>query len=128
MKSGRRSLVAALVMLSIVSWNATSYANPIRELFEDAFYGGLAGTLVGGAVLAFTKKPGDHLDYLAYGGATGVLLGATYGAVKATQALSEYDNGKVRFAMPTVMPDFQEASVRGPGGIGFKTELIRGQF
>jgi hypothetical protein len=129
MKAGRRSLVTASVLLLTVSWSALSYgASPIRDLFEDAFYGGLAGTLVGGALLAFTKKPSDHLDYLAYGGATGVLFGATYGAVKTTQALAEYDKGRLRFSMPTVLPDFQEASSRGQATIGFKATLLRGQF
>ena len=127
-KAGKKLILVSLIAVSVL-WSVPCFAdNPFRELFEDAFYGGLAGTLVGGAVLAFTHKPGDHLDYLAYGAATGVIIGTTYGAVKATQSLAEYDRGHIRFAMPTVLPDISVASARGGGMVGFRTELLRGKF
>ncbi|HEY5976201.1 MAG TPA: hypothetical protein VIU41_15820 [Geobacteraceae bacterium] len=101
----------------------------MREVFEDALYGGLAGTLISAAVLAFTHSPGDHMDYLAYGAATGVLAGTAFGIFKVTsRSLAEYENGRVRFALPTVIPDLQEATVRGPATLALKAELFRGTF
>jgi hypothetical protein len=102
--------------------------NAFKEIYEDSLYGGLAGTLVGAAIMAFTKKPGDHLDYMIYGAAGGVLAGATYGLITTTRSLAEYENGKLRFAMPTIVPDFQEANSKGQTAFTLKAELLRGNF
>ncbi len=126
----RRTSAVILAAIFIASWNAPCFAadSAFKEIFEDGFYGGLTGTLVGAAILAFTHKPGNHLDYLAYGAATGVFAGVTYGVVKSGKALAEVDNGKVKFAMPTIMPDFPDDSVRGKNPLVITTELIRGKF
>lgn len=99
-----------------------------ESIFRNAFYGGLAGGLVGAAVLAFTHKPADHLDYIGYGAAGGVLAGATYGVVKSARALAEVENGKVKLAVPTVVPDYVPAGARGPGSVIISAELLRGKF
>ncbi|KAF0218542.1 MAG: hypothetical protein FD174_2842 [Geobacteraceae bacterium] len=126
----RRTLAGVLAALFLTCWNAPCFAadSAFKEIFEDALYGGLTGTLVGAAILAFTHKPGDHLDYLAYGAATGVFAGVTYGVVKTGKALAEVDHGKVKFAMPTIMPDFPDDSVRGKKPLVITAELIRGKF
>ena len=129
MRKGKRFLTISMIIALLTCWSTPSMAeNALRDIFENALYGGLAGALVGGALLAFTKKPGDHLDYLAYGGSGGVLLGATYGVVKASRSLAEYENGRVKFALPTVIPDFLEASARGQATVAIKADLFRGSF
>jgi hypothetical protein len=75
--------------------------------------------------MAFTKKPGDHLDYLGYGAAVGVLTGAAYGIGKA---VVEMDSGRVRFSMPTVVPEIQETNSKGQTPLVFTATLIRGKF
>jgi len=123
----------ALVVLSIsllTTFTMPCYAaeNPIKDSFESAFYGGLLGSLVGAAMLAFTKTPSDHLDYMVYGAAGGVFVGAAFGIAKSTRALAEYENGSVKFAMPTIMPELRENVSNGQPILAFNAQLVRGQF
>lgn len=124
------SLVVCTALITLFSAATSAYAddNSFREIFRDALYGGAAGSLVGAAVMVFTKKPADHLDYIAYGAATGVLAGATYGVVKSTTALASIDNGKVRIAIPTIIPDLAELPASGQTKVTWKAELLRGTF
>jgi hypothetical protein len=72
------TIFSSLILFAIqVPCHAAETA--FKEIVQDSLYGGLAGTVVGAAVLAFTHKPGDHLEYMAYGAAAGVLGGAAYG-------------------------------------------------
>lgn len=127
-------LLAAVLMTTIAvpSFAADDHEslerNPFKEIFTNSIYGGLAGTVVGGALLAFTRKPADHLDRLAYGAAAGALLGAGYGVVKATRPLMEVEDGKVKFAMPTIMPDIKEPNSKGKTSIVVMAEFLRGTF
>ena len=57
-------VLTAAVLLTSMSVPCLATDNAFKEIFEDAFYGGLAGTLIGGALIAFTHKPADHLDRL----------------------------------------------------------------
>lgn len=126
MKSFKRSAVLLLTFLSIATPTLAA-ENVFKTFFEDAFYGGLSGGLVGAAVLAFTKQPGKHLDYIGYGAAGGVLVGATYGAVTTTRSLAQFENGEVKFSMPTIIPEIREAS-KGQNAIVATAELFRGRF
>jgi drug/metabolite transporter (DMT)-like permease len=130
MKQGHRMTAVILAVSCLLCWSVPSFAadSAFREVFEDSLYGGLSGALVGAAIMAFTHKPGQHLDYIYYGGAGGVLVGAGFGLVKATRSLAEVEDGKVRFAIPTVIPEFQEASSRGGQSVAFRAELLRGTF
>jgi len=130
MKKMRRLVEMLLSALLLCAWTAPCLAadSAFKEVFEDSFYGGLTGVLVGAAVMAFTSKPGDHLEYLGVGGAVGVLGGATYGVVKTTRSLAAVEDGKVKFAMPTVIPNIQDASGRGPSALVIRTEIFRGKF
>jgi hypothetical protein len=113
-------------MLSVT----TSFAseNAFQEVFMDAFYGGAAGALVGSAFMAFTKKPADHLEDLGFGAGIGILAGATYGIAKTTRSLAEIDNGRVRIAMPTIIPDLVESPVTKQTSITWRAEILRGTF
>jgi hypothetical protein len=126
-----KKIIAILFAITILtSWNLPSYAadNAFKDTFENAFYGGLVGVLVGGALMAFTKHPEDHLNYLAYGAASGVLAGATYGIIKTTRSLAEYENGKVKFAVPTIMPEPQKHELTGQTKIAVSAQLLRYNF
>jgi hypothetical protein len=120
--------VALAVTLLFIATPCLAADNAFKTFFEDAFYGGLTGGLVGAAVLAFTKQPGKHLDYIGYGAAGGVLVGATYGAVVTSRSLAEIENGRVKFSMPTIMPELREANSKGQTSIIATAELIRGKF
>lgn len=102
--------------------------NAVQEIFQDGFYGGLTGTLVGAALLAFTDKPGDHLDYLGYGAAIGTLAGVSFGVVQASRAFAEVENGKVKFAFPTIIPDVGETNSKGETPVVVMAQLLRGTF
>lgn len=127
----RRHRVAAIILTvsCLLCWSVPSFAadSPLRETFEDALYGGLTGALVGAAVMAFTHRPGQHLDYIYYGGAGGVLVGASFGLIRSARSLAEMQDGKFRFALPTIMPEFQETSSHGQS-MALRAELFRGTF
>jgi hypothetical protein len=122
-----RKLTLFLSALLLAIWSAPCQAaeSTFKGIFLDSFYGGLTGTLVGGAVMAFTRKPADHLDYLGYGAAVGVLTGAAYGIGKA---MVEMDRGRVSFSLPTVVPDIGETNSKGQTPLLFTANLIRGKF
>lgn len=129
MKSMAR-LISLITCCAILASAASAFAsdNAFREIFEDAFYGGAAGALVGAALLAFTKKPANHLDYMGYGAASGVLVGSAYGVVKTASSLAQIDNGIIRFAMPTVLPDFSDSPATRQTNITWRAALLRGTF
>lgn len=93
------SLVAAIMVSSALS--ASAAESQMRTTFNDAFYGGLAGALVGGAILIFKEDPEDHLDYIGYGFGAGVLVGAAYGLVRSTKALAQIEDGRLAINLPT---------------------------
>lgn len=122
-------LVSMLVTIFAFTWCAPCFAESgMKTVFEDGFYGGLAGTLVGAALLAFTNKPEDHLDYVGYGAAAGTLVGVTFGVFQATRAFAEVDNGKVKFAFPTIVPDVRETNSKGETPVVVMAEIVRGTF
>jgi hypothetical protein len=123
----KRSIAMAVTLIFLAT-PCLAAENNFRTFFEDCFYGGLTGGLVGAALLAFTKKPANHLDYIGYGAAGGVLVGAAYGVVTTTRSLAEFDKGKVQFAIPTIMPELREANSKGQTSIVAMAELIRGKF
>jgi len=127
MKSLVRMFSVMLSFLLAFCWTVPCRAaqNAFKEVFTDSVYGGLSGTLVGAAVMAFTKKSGDHLDYMAYGAATGIMVGAAYGIGKA---MVEMDSGRVKWSMPTVKPDIQDTNSKGQTPIVVMAELLRGKF
>ena len=109
---------------------STSFAaeNVFRETFQDAFYGGAVGALVGAAFMAFTKKPADHLEDMGYGAAVGVLAGTTYGLARSARSLASIDNGKVKIAMPTIIPDLVEFPSSKQAAICWRANLLSGTF
>lgn len=126
MKSLKR-LVVLVFALVFLATPCLAEENAMKTVLEDAFYGGLAGSLVGAALMAFTKKPADHIQNIGIGAGVGVLVGASYGAFSATKSLAEYDNGKIKFSMPTIIPEFKEGNGRQTN-LCAMAELLRGKF
>jgi hypothetical protein len=119
------SLVLALVVGSGLSCGAAE--NDVGDIFARGASGGLAGNLVGGALLAITHNTSENHDYLGYADQAGVLAGMTFGLVKKARALAHIDKGHVSFALPTVIPELRTAS-GGGNTVAFRTELISGRF
>lgn len=125
----KRSAIIAFTLL-MTSWTMPLHAaeSSLKVVFEDSVYGGLIGSLLGAATLVFTENSSEHVENIAYGAAAGVFAGAGYGiASSANRAMVEYENGKVRLAVPKVMPDIQESS-RGQMVLAVKADILRGTF
>ena len=117
-----------LVTLFCVSTSAFAEENAFRDTFQSAFYGGAVGALVGAALLVFTKKPADHLDYMGFGAAAGVLAGTAYGVAKSSRALATIENGFFKMAMPTIIPDLVESPVTKQTTVAWRADILRGTF
>ncbi len=117
-----------LVSLLSTASSALAADDTIREVFTDAFYGAAIGGLVGGALMVFTKRPADNLNYIAYGAASGVLVGTAYGLAKSARAFAEINNGRVKIALPTVVPELVVSPSSGQMAIAWKADLIKGTF
>jgi len=120
--------IAMVVLLLFTATPCLAAENTFKSLFEDCLYGGLTGTLVGAAVMVFTKKPANHLDYMGYGAAGGVLVGAAYGVVTTARSLATVENGSVKFAFPTIVPEIGDTNSKGQTPIIATAEIIRGKF
>ena len=125
-----RKLVVVMTLVSLLSTTSSAFAadDTIREVFTDAFYGAAIGGLVGGAIMVFQTKPFDHLNFIAYGAASGVLVGTAYGLAKSARAFAEVENGRVKMAFPTIVPELVVSPASGQATVAWKTDLIRGTF
>lgn len=125
-----KKIIMLLTVVSFLSTASSVFAadDTIREVFTDAFYGAAIGGLVGGAVMVFTDKPADHLKYIAYGAATGVIAGTAYGLAKSARAFAEVENGRVKWAFPTITPELIVSPDEKRTTVAWKADLIRGTF
>lgn len=125
-----KSIVALATLVAMLGATTSAFAddNAFRDTFQSAFYGGAVGALVGAALLVFTKKPADHLDYMGFGAAAGVLAGAAYGVAKSSRSLASIENGNLRIAMPTIIPDLMESPVTKQTVISWRADILRGTF
>lgn len=126
----KRAIVTFMVSLLLVSWTVPVSAaeSSLKVVLEDAVYGGLIGSLLGTASLAFVKHGSDHLENIAIGGALGIMAGTGYGVYTvANRSLVEYENGRVKFAMPVIKPDIQETQ-KGQLVLAVKADLLHGTF
>ena len=125
-----RKLVAVMTLVSLLSTASSAFAgdDTLREVFYDAFYGAGIGALIGAALMVFTNRPTDHFDRIAYGAASGVIVGTVYGLAKSARAFAEVENGRVKFALPTVTPELVVSPASGLTTVAWKADLIRGTF
>ena len=124
--------IVALTTLVALLGSATSALavdeNAFRETFTSAFYGLSVGALVGTALMVFTHKPADHLDYIGYGAAAGALAGTVYGVARSSRSFASIENGSVKIAMPTIIPDLVESPVTKQLSVSFRADILRGTF
>lgn len=125
-----KKLVTVLTLVSLLSTASSAFAadDTIREVFTDAFYGAGIGALVGSALMVFTKKPIDHIDRIAFGAASGVLVGTAVGLAKSARAFAEVENGRVKVAFPTITPELVVSPASRETTVAWKADLIRGTF
>ena len=125
-----RKFAAVLMIVSLFSTASSAFAadDTIREVFTDAFYGAAIGGLVGGALMVFKDKPADHFNFIAYGAASGVLVGTAYGLAKSARAFAEVENGRVKVAFPTITPELIVSPASRQTTVAWKADLIRGTF
>ena len=125
-----KKIIAVMTVVSLFSTVSSVFAadDTIREVFTDAFYGAAIGGLIGGALMVFTDKPSDHLKYISYGAASGVIAGTAYGLVKSARAFAEVENGRVKWAFPTITPELIVSPDEKRTTVAWKADLIRGTF
>jgi hypothetical protein len=124
-----KKIIAVMTLVSLLSTATAALADDsIKDVFTDAFYGAAIGGLIGGALMVFQKQPLDHFDYVAYGAASGVLVGTAVGLTKSARAFAEVENGRVKVAFPTIVPELVPASGSGQMTVAWKTDLLRGTF
>ena len=124
-------IIACLTLVALLGTSSSAFAvdeNAFRETFTSAFYGAAVGALVGGALLVFTRKPADHLDYMGFGAATGVLVGTAYGVARSTRSFASIENGSIRIGMPTIIPDLSESPVTKQMTVSWRADILRGTF
>ncbi len=122
-------IIAVMTLVSMLSATSSALADEtIKEVFTDAFYGAAIGGLVGGALMVFRTKPLENFELVAYGAATGVLVGTTFGLLKSARAFAEVENGRVRVAFPTIVPEVVAVPGSGQMTVAWKADLLRGTF
>jgi uncharacterized membrane protein YebE (DUF533 family) len=126
-----KRLIVTLMVTVLVSAGAVpamAAESQMKVVLEDAVYGGLIGTLLGAATWAFTDNKSDHVDNIGYGAALGVMAGTAIGVyTNVNRSFVEYENGKVKLALPTVKPEFQDNG-RGQMVVAFKADILKGNF
>jgi hypothetical protein len=125
-----KKIIAFMTVVTMLGSTTPVFAasNAVGDLFLDAFYGAALGALAGGAILVFTKKPADNLDFMAMGAAAGVLAGMTYGILKSTNAFVSVENGNLKIAMPTIIPEVYESPVTKQMTVSWRADILRGTF
>ena len=123
-----RQIMAVMVLISFFTAASLSCAaeNTLREVFQDALYGAGIGAIIGAAFMAFTKEPFDHRDNIGYGAAVGALAGTSFGLAKSARALAEIDNGKIKIAVPTIVPDLVVSPRQNT--VMWSASILRGTF
>jgi hypothetical protein len=125
-----KKVFALMTLVAMLGVTTMAFAddNAFRDTFQSAFYGGAVGALVGAALLVFTNKPADHLDYMGFGAAAGVLAGTAYGVGKAARALASIENGNLKIAIPMIIPDLAESPVTKQTVVSFRANILQGTF
>lgn len=121
-------LLTVTLISSLAAAPCSAAESAFQEAFSNAFYGGLLGGLAGTALLVFANKPADHVNYIYYGAAGGVLVGAAFGLAKSSKSLVSIENGNVKVAMPTIKPELQRTDAKGPVGLLVKADLLSASF
>lgn len=107
-----KKLVLIGTILAVLSTSTMSFAETKSSIvLKGTGYGALVGALVGASLVALSSDPGDNLQYLYQGAAVGALAGTAYGFYEA-ETFATIEDGKVKFAMPTIKTQLQGDGVK----------------
>ena len=126
-----QKLVALITLVTMLGSSTAAFAvdeNAFRETFTSAFYGAAVGALVGTALMVFTRKPADHLDYIGFGAAAGTLAGTAYGVARSSRSFAIVENGSVKIGMPSIIPDLVESPSSKQMTVTWRADILRGTF
>lgn len=101
-----KRISALALIFTFLTFSVARAEDVMQQTMRDALYGGVAGALIGAAVLLLTDNPDDHLNYIPTGAGIGILAGAAYGIATSgmmiTSSAAEVEDGKITFNMPTI--------------------------
>jgi len=102
---GVLALVLTVGLAANLALPSTARADDIKlqKILRNGLYGAAVGALIGGALLAFKDDPGDHLEFVTVGAASGVLVGVAWGIYDSAGA-NPYvmiEHGEVHTALAT---------------------------
>ncbi len=123
--------IATITLVTMLGSSTSAFAvdeNAFRETFTSAFYGAAVGALVGTALMVFTKKPADHLNYIGFGAAAGTLAGTAYGVARSSRSFATVENGSIKLGLPSIIPDVSESPVTKQMTVTWRADLLRGTF
>ncbi len=121
----KKVISCAVLIMTLIVFSTSTYAQTeVETVARDAIWGGIVGTLIGGAVLALKDKPEDHLNYLIKGAAVGVIAGTLYGLfnIATRPSFASMDKGEITFGVPMINVN----PVRTQGGGILKAEPLEG--
>lgn len=124
-------LIASITLITMLGTSTAAFAvdeNAFRETFTSAFYGAAVGGLIGTALMVFTKKPADNLNYIGYGAAAGTLAGTAYGVARSSRSFATVENGSVRIGLPSIIPDLYESPSTKQTVVTWRADILRGTF
>ncbi len=98
----------------------------ISDVAMDGLWGGLVGTLVGGATLAFVEHSSEHTDNIKIGAGVGIILGTAYGSMQLSRSLVQVNDGEMAVQIPVIEPT-RDSSTRG-NTLFWKLNLIKIAF
>lgn len=130
----RTMVVTVVLSVTVGAADVALAGDPARDFMVSCSYGVLAGTLVGGATLAFSDMPGDNLNKVARGASLGLYAGILLGLyVIYGGPANEEDDGAAAAAaqlgasaplehrrqsqMAQTMPSFVVAPILGGHGL-----------
>jgi hypothetical protein len=106
--------VLFFMLFGLLPFGADAAESEMKQVFTDGFYGGLAGALVGAAIMALTDEPKDHLNNILIGAGVGVIAGTVYGIAKASRAFAEVHDGRITLQAPTIRLNFDPSAKSAP--------------
>jgi hypothetical protein len=103
--TGVLALLMPIVLVTALALPGTARADDIKlqKILRNGMYGAAVGALIGAALLAFKSDPGDHLEFITVGAASGVLVGVAWGVYDSAtdNPYVMIEHGHVRTALAT---------------------------